>query len=649
MKCVSPGVSPKKDRRVITLSVWPVLAGTLVLAHGALGAPAALGTVAIAPKDILQHLNRTISWYQHVNAINQATSAPQNQLLQDNTRADSRSVLAQAFEFSRADAALLQGNKQPASNVAGGGGTQSRSLQSAANATTQRIAQLQSQIQSIDEQIVKTRKKKERQKLDNQKIALTANLTLQKQVQTAIQGVASYATGAEAGTGASGLLGQINDLASSDSIPAGLNGSGKLLGPTANSNTIGQTFHPESAGILTLLTKTIGFVQDRMQLTSLIAETGQRIIDVNALKIPLVTRLKKYLQQGEAIAATMASQSDPAKVEAARRQLNAIPAQFKEVSTVLTPLSEEGISLGATRNSLEEWHSSLSQQCKSTWHYLLLRLFILGIAIGVILLASELARRATFRYVRDTRRRRQFLLLRRFAVGFALTIVVLVSFVTNFSSVATMAGFITAGLAVALQNVILSIVAYFFIIGRYGFRVGDRVTIANVNGEVIDIGLVRLYLMEMAGAGVDLHSTGRVVVLTNSIIFQNQPVYKQAPGTEYTWHAVSTTLTADTDYDEARKRLTAAVEVVYSEYRSIIERQHQTFERTVSMQLTTPSPQTRMHYTDAGLEVFIRYPVEIQTAPAVDERMITTLLRETERDPPLQLAAAGRPRIQPAS
>jgi len=61
-------------------------------------------------------------------------------------------------------------------------------------------------------------------------------------------------------------------------------------------------------------------------------------------------------------------------------------------------------------------------------------------------------------------------------------------------------GLITAGVAVALQTVILSGVAYFFFIGRFGVRVGDRVTITNITGDVIEIGLFRIYLMELSGS-----------------------------------------------------------------------------------------------------------------------------------------------------
>jgi hypothetical protein len=58
-------------------------------------------------------------------------------------------------------------------------------------------------------------------------------------------------------------------------------------------------------------------------------------------------------------------------------------------------------------------------------------------------------------------------------------------------------------------------------------------------GDVIDVGLVRLSIMELAGTEVDLYSTGRIAVFSNSVLFQaTAPLFKQLPGAQYTWHEV---------------------------------------------------------------------------------------------------------------
>src|ERR1051326_1642541 len=181
------------------------------------------------------------------------------------------------------------------------------------------------------------------------------------------------------------------------------------------------------------------------------------------------------------------------------------------------------------------------------------RLLVLALVVVTFIVLGEVWKRATFRYVHDFRRRYQFLLLRRILLWLVIGITIAFALATEIGSLATFAGLITAGIAVALQNVILAVAGYFFLIGRYGVRVGDRVQISGVTGDVIDIGLVRLHLMEVGGAGSDRHPTGRVVVFTNSVVFQpTASFYKQIPGTSFVWSGVSLILAPDSRSEERR-------------------------------------------------------------------------------------------------
>src|SRR5207302_6291996 len=172
------------------------------------------------------------------------------------------------------------------------------------------------------------------------------------------------------------------------------------------------------------------------------------------------------------------------------------------------------------------------------------------------------------------------------------------------------AGLLTAGVAVALQNVILSIAGYFFLIGRFGIRVGDRVQIAGVTGEVVDVGLVRMHLMELSSVGAEI-PTGRVVAFSNSIVFQpTAGLFKQIPGTSFVWHEITLTLSPDSDYRVVEQRLLGVVEAVFADYHEDMERQRRQLERTLSYaQPTELRPTSRLRFTQAGLEPVIRFPV----------------------------------------
>jgi len=230
-----------------------------------------------------------------------------------------------------------------------------------------------------------------------------------------------------------------------------------------------------------------------------------------------------------------------------------------------------------------------------------------------------------------------------------IVVVLILGFVSQFSSLATFAGFITAGIAVGLQAVLLSVAAYFFIIGRYGIRVGDRISVAGITGDVVDIGLVRLYLIEMAGTGLDFYPTGRIVVFSNAVLFQTgSPLFKQIPGTEYAWHEVVVMIAPQGDHKSAQAKLVGVVDAVYSQYRQEIERQHATIERRVDIQIETPRPEARLQFADAGLELLVRYPVAIRRAPDIDEEMTRRVLQLIETDEDLKKAVLGSPKIRSA-
>ena len=248
--------------------------------------------------------------------------------------------------------------------------------------------------------------------------------------------------------------------------------------------------------------------------------------------------------------------------------------------------------------------------------------------------------------MRDARRRKQFLLMRRVVVACVITAAVIMGLVNELGSLATYAGLLTAGLAVALQNVIVSIVAYFFLIGRYGLRVGDRVTITGVTGDVLEIGLVRLYLMEMTGGDADLQPTGRVVGFSNSVLFQPSALFRQMPGADYVWHTVTLTLTPDTDLQLAETRLMAAVEAVYEPYRERVEQQHAAFQRLVDLPVPPPKPVGRLRFTSDGLEFLVRYPAEMKQATATDDSVVSALREAIEHEPRLTLAGSGAPKLQ---
>jgi hypothetical protein len=66
------------------------------------------------------------------------------------------------------------------------------------------------------------------------------------------------------------------------------------------------------------------------------------------------------------------------------------------------------------------------------------------------------------------------------------------------------------------------------------------------------------------------------------------------------------------------------------------------------MQTGVPRPVTRANFTDAGLELLIRFPVDAERAASIDDRVVSSLWDEAGKEPKLQFAAGGAPKSRPA-
>jgi small-conductance mechanosensitive channel len=507
------------------------------------------------------------------------------------------------------------------------------------------VEALQARLREIDAGI-QTARGASRDTLRAQRNTLQAQLDFALQIQDTVKTLAAFTPINGSGT----LAAQIEDL--ERSVPEAAHAAAPenkqpdvKTAHTATANTpAGGAFHPESAGIIGLVTELFALSHNRGQLRVAMHDTDELVRSLREFRAPLIDEVRGAVKNSETLS-TISGDEDVQQLAADQREIQSLTARFKQLSAILVPLGEQNIALGSVRANLAQALDGTDDQNAEAVRNLLMRLGILAIAISGVALVSALWRRVTFRYIRDLRRRRQFLTLRRVVVACAIAIIVVLSFVTEFGSIATYAGLLTAGIAVALQNVILSVVAYFFLIGRYGLRSGDRVTISGVTGTVIDIGLVRIYLAELAGSGGDLHPTGRIVVYSNSVLFQPSALFKQMPETDYVWHTVRMVLTPESDFHLAESRMTEAVNEVYQNYRHSIEQQHANFERAVDAQMAQPQPEVRLRYADSGIEALVSYPAQIKHAALVDAQIVKALLDAIAEEPKLEFSTEGVPRF----
>jgi hypothetical protein len=126
-----------------------------------------------------------------------------------------------------------------------------------------------------------------------------------------------------------------------------------------------------------------------------------------------------------------------------------------------------------------------------------------------------------------------------------------------------------------------------------------------------------------------LGPTGRVVAFANLIVFQaSGGLFKQIPGVNFVWHETTLALPAGADHAALKEQLKTVVSEVVKEFHDEIVRQTKQIEKTTaSNSVGSPLPQVQLHFTAAGVDALVRYPVQLQHEAEIDERVSRELTK----------------------
>jgi hypothetical protein len=589
----------------------------------------------LSANEVVEILDQTSEWYRTLEPQLQNASQPSEVLILYANRQIADKVVDLAVELARADAELLSSEANSA---------QTNAEKSAVASLNEQRSQLQSQRQSIQQEITLDRQKiaaggRDAKDLETKLSELQGELAMNAARANLLDTMGEFVNQRDPKSAdAEALKAHIDAIAAS--IPAtvsasapgqaaagsGASGSGTPARPLTGPPISGID-KPGSRDGIWDLGKNVFDLRNKIKAIETIDARSKSLADLfHKYSEAPRARLQSYAASSDQLASA-ADSANGSGLQNLRARFDTLAWLFKQTSSILLPLSKEAVLLAQYRHNLGNWRDATRRQYLDAWQVLAVRLGIVIGLLAAVWVLAEVWRRAVLRYIHEPRRRYQFLLVRTILMWVVIVAILGLSFVTEISSFATFAGLITAGVAVAMQSVLVSIVGYFFLIGKYGIRVGDRVQIGAVVGEVMDLGLVRMHLMEYHDQG-PLGPTGRVVAFPNLIVFQaTGGLFKQLPGVNLSWHEITLPLPPVADYAALKQQLLTAVRAIAEEYRGEIERQSREMrEMSVSGDGGDAQAHVQMHIVDGHMQAKIGYPVHSQHAADIDERVSQAVL-----------------------
>jgi small-conductance mechanosensitive channel len=270
-------------------------------------------------------------------------------------------------------------------------------------------------------------------------------------------------------------------------------------------------------------------------------------------------------------------------------------------------------------------------------HGALEKLAVLLVLAVVLYIVARFVRQAVGREIEDVNRRHTVRKWVGYAYGLLLLLVALTLFSEALRGFGTILALIVAGVAVALQDVLKSVVGWLYISGRTGVKVGSRVEVKGVIGDVVDIGVFKTSLLEVGNLVYGRQSTGRLVTIPNHQML-SEAVFLSSVENPFVWQEVRVVVPFEADWRRADAMLREIGEEMQAEIEPELESGFRQMERRYAFKYGTLTPIVYTSLAENGVELVLRFLTHVRRRRGAVDRVTRRLLEMVEREPSVRIA-----------
>jgi len=200
----------------------------------------------------------------------------------------------------------------------------------------------------------------------------------------------------------------------------------------------------------------------------------------------------------------------------------------------------------------------------------------------------------------------------------------------------TFLGLVSAGLAVALKDPIVNVVGWLYLLWRQPFKVGQRIEIEGIIGDVINIGIAEFSILEISGV-TGGQSTGRIIHIPNYKVFL-LPLANYDQSFAFIWHEIRVTITFESDWKKAKQLLFDLAQ----KHSHVYDKKTLDNFRQQSKDFMLPelnlSPLVFTSVVDSGVQLAMRFVCEPRSRRGVEEKIWEDLLGAFAQEKHIDLA-----------
>ena len=198
--------------------------------------------------------------------------------------------------------------------------------------------------------------------------------------------------------------------------------------------------------------------------------------------------------------------------------------------------------------------------------------------------------------------------------------------------VATYLGLVSAGLAIAMKDILTNMAGWGFIVWRKPFELGDRIEINEFTGDVVDIRLFQFTLLEIGNWADADQTTGRLIHIPNAMVI-TAGLANYTRGFQDIWDELAVLVTFESDWREAKSILTDLATKHAASATDVAAAQIARAREKFFISSMSFDPVVYTSVQDSGVLLTLRYVCHARRRRVVSEEIWEAILTEfAERD-----------------
>lgn len=219
--------------------------------------------------------------------------------------------------------------------------------------------------------------------------------------------------------------------------------------------------------------------------------------------------------------------------------------------------------------------------------------------------------------------------------GFAFLIIMvglILVWIETSGSFITVIGFFSAGVALAMKDILLNIAGWLYILLRQPFVIGDRIEISGIKGDVIDQNIFKFRVVEIGNWVHAEQSTGRIIHIPNYKIFMD-PLANYTLGFDYIWNEIGVLVPFESDWKKAKKIMYEVLHSIADDLSLDMQQQIRKASKKYMVYYNNLNPIIYTDVTDSGVRLTMRFICKPKERRTLDERIWEALLDRFNNEP----------------